>query len=223
MQSEITGFPFSILKIKLNIGEQIIVEKGALLSYRGELEWITKVEARTFKHLALKIFGKSLTYNVFTAKTDAELIFAPSGAGDLLEIKLQPEAAYYISPGNHLARHGVIHFDAKIDSKAILSDNLRVMEVSGEGSVFAVAYGTLQVHELAAGETLVVDDGFLVAFEKKLGIKLQPFSVKRTLLSGEGLLVELTGPGKVYLQTRRKTYGQGSSGGVGSIIEAVSR
>lgn len=56
---------------------------------------------------------------------------------------------------------------------------------------------------LAAGEIYTVDTGHLVAFTEKMGFKVRRVGgLKSTLFSGEGLVVDLTGPGRVLLQTR---------------------
>jgi len=48
-----------------------------------------------------------------------------------------------------------------------------------------------------------VDTGHLVAFTEGMGFKVRAVGgLKSTLFSGEGLVVDLTGPGKVLIQTR---------------------
>jgi len=57
--------------------------------------------------------------------------------------------------------------------------------------------------ELNAGEKYVVDTGHLVTFEKQITYDVKRVAGwKSTLFSGEGLVAELTGPGKINLQTR---------------------
>jgi uncharacterized protein (AIM24 family) len=57
--------------------------------------------------------------------------------------------------------------------------------------------------ELAAGQEYVIDSGHLVTFEEQIGFKVKKVAGwKSTLFSGEGLVVELKGPGKVTLQSR---------------------
>jgi uncharacterized protein (AIM24 family) len=48
-----------------------------------------------------------------------------------------------------------------------------------------------------------VDTGHLVTFEERLDFEVKRVAGwKSTLFSGEGLVVELTGPGRLTLQTR---------------------
>ena len=56
---------------------------------------------------------------------------------------------------------------------------------------------------LAAGETVTIDTGHIVAFTANLGFQVRKIGgIKSTLFSGEGLVVDLTGPGRVLAQTR---------------------
>jgi uncharacterized protein (AIM24 family) len=56
---------------------------------------------------------------------------------------------------------------------------------------------------LAAGETVTLDTGHLVAFTQDIGFQVRKVGAMKSLLfSGEGLVVDLTGPGRVLAQTR---------------------
>ncbi|RPI22874.1 MAG: AIM24 family protein, partial [Chloroflexota bacterium] len=56
---------------------------------------------------------------------------------------------------------------------------------------------------LEAGQTYTVDTGHLVAFTDKMGFQVHGIGgIKSTLFSGEGLVVDLTGPGRLMMQTR---------------------
>ena len=56
---------------------------------------------------------------------------------------------------------------------------------------------------LGAGEKYTVDTGHLVAFSANIGFQVRKVGgLKSTLFSGEGLVVDLTGPGRVLMQTR---------------------
>jgi uncharacterized protein (TIGR00266 family) len=78
-----------------------------------------------------------------------------------------------------------------------------MLRVSGQGMAILSSYGAIHEMDLAAGERYTVDTGHLVAFSDSMGFKVRAVGgLKSTLFSGEGLVVDLTGPGKVLLQTR---------------------
>jgi uncharacterized protein (AIM24 family) len=57
--------------------------------------------------------------------------------------------------------------------------------------------------ELEAGQEYIVDTGHLVTFEEHLEFNVKKVAGwKSTLFSGEGLVIELKGPGKLTLQSR---------------------
>jgi len=65
------------------------------------------------------------------------------------------------------------------------------------------SYGAIHEKNLAAGEKYKVDTGHIVAFSDGMGFQVQRIGgVKSTFFSGEGLIVELTGPGRLLMQTR---------------------
>jgi uncharacterized protein (AIM24 family) len=65
------------------------------------------------------------------------------------------------------------------------------------------SYGAIHELKLAAGQQYTVDTGHLVAFDEDMGFNVRRIGgVKSTLFSGEGLVVDLTGPGRVLMQTR---------------------
>ena len=78
-----------------------------------------------------------------------------------------------------------------------------MLRASGSGVLVLSSYGAIHALELAAGQVYTVDTGHLVAFTEGMGFNVRRIGgVKSTLFSGEGLVVDLTGPGRVLLQTR---------------------
>jgi uncharacterized protein (AIM24 family) len=57
--------------------------------------------------------------------------------------------------------------------------------------------------DLAPGQKYIVDTGHMIAMQPTVQYDIRRIgSWKSTILSGEGFVVDLTGPGKVILQTR---------------------
>jgi uncharacterized protein (TIGR00266 family) len=83
------------------------------------------------------------------------------------------------------------------------SEGLIMLRISGTGTLIVSSYGAVHAMNLADGQKYVVDTGHLVSFEEHLQFDLKKVAGwKSTLFSGEGLVVELTGPGKLTLQSR---------------------
>ena len=78
-----------------------------------------------------------------------------------------------------------------------------MLEATGTGTLLVSSYGAIYEKTLAAGETYIVDSSHLIAFDGTMGVQPKPVGgLKSTLFSGEGLVIELSGPGKIYIQTR---------------------
>jgi uncharacterized protein (TIGR00266 family) len=79
-----------------------------------------------------------------------------------------------------------------------------IMErLQGDGWAFVHAGGTLLERDLAAGETLRVDTGCLVAIQPSVAYEIQFVGgLKSALFGGEGLFfATLRGPGRIWLQS----------------------
>jgi uncharacterized protein (AIM24 family) len=65
------------------------------------------------------------------------------------------------------------------------------------------SFGALDMHPLQAGERMVVDSGHIVAYDAYIAMKAQTTGgVMKSLKSGEGIVLEITGPGLVWTQSR---------------------
>ena len=86
----------------------------------------------------------------------------------------------------------------------ISGEGLFLQKISGYGLLFLNSYGTILEKNLNPGETYIVDTGHIVAFEEsiKYNIKKASKGLFSTLASGEGLVCEYYGPGKIWMQSR---------------------
>lgn len=89
-------------------------------------------------------------------------------------------------------------------SKTFFSkEGLFLLKIEGTGSLFTSSFGAIHPLTLEEGETYIVDTGHIVAFDEHVGYQVKKIGgLKSTLFSGEGLVVELTGPGKAWIQSR---------------------
>jgi uncharacterized protein (TIGR00266 family) len=109
-----------------------------------------------------------------------------------------------IQAGSYVASEDGIELTARVSAKAFVSaEGISMLEASGTGKLLVSSYGAIFERSIASGEKYVVDTSHLVAFEAGMGVVRKTVGgFKSTLFSGEGLVVELTGPGVVYMQTR---------------------
>jgi uncharacterized protein (TIGR00266 family) len=102
-----------------------------------------------------------------------------------------------------------IAFQKRLGAGLFGGEGFILQKLEGDGLAFVHACGTIVERELAAGETLRVDTGCLVAFEPRVGYDIQMVKgVKTFLFGGEGLFfATVTGPGRVWLRRCRSAVG----------------
>jgi len=149
--------------------------------------------------------GESFFMNTFTAaKADAHVALAPALPGDVITWPLTGNTVF-LQSGSYLAAPGTIDVDSKWGgSKTFFSkEGLFMLKCTGHGELLVSSYGAVQAIDLAAGQTYRVDTGHMVGWDESISYDVKKVgNWKSTMLSGEGLVVHLTGPGRAYLQTR---------------------
>lgn len=206
MNAEILGYPNSYLTIHLNKDEQFIAERGNLIFADADYRLNTIVEAKSINNWLAKIFGgKSLTYNQYTALTTLHLVLSPPSSAELLKIELGINDAILIEPNSHFARSGNIILQlAKQDFKTTLNDGIK-MRAKGKGDLFLKSYGRVIEKKLNTSSKLIVNEDALIAYDESLTLKTISKGIKELLTSGEGFLFEISGQGRIWLQTREKS------------------
>ena len=206
MEHEILYKPsYSLLKVKLGRGEEISAESGAMVSMSSGIEMVTEARGGLFGSLKRSVLGgESFFINRFKANDSGEVTFAPTLPGDIYAIELNNQAIYAQS-GSYIASSPGIEIDTKWGgAKTFFSkEGFFLLKISGTGKVFLSSYGALHEITLAAGQKYIVDTGHMVAFDESVNYDVKRVGgLKSTLFSGEGLVCELTGPGKIMIQSR---------------------
>jgi uncharacterized protein (TIGR00266 family) len=196
---------YSLLKISLAKGEVITAEAGAMVSMSSGIEIETKMKGGVWGALKKSVLGgESFFVNNFRANEPGEIAFAPTLPGDVAFIELAGQTVYAQS-GAFIASSPEITVDTKWGgAKTFISkEGLFLLKISGTGKVFVSSYGAIHEVNLAAGQKYTVDTGHMVCFDETVRYEVKRVGgLKSTLFSGEGLVCELTGPGRIMLQTR---------------------
>lgn len=206
MQHEILYRPsYSLLKVDLARGESICAESGAMVSMSGGVEIQTAARGGIFGALKRSVLGgESFFMNTFNANEAGEVTFAPSLPGDIQAIELSGQSVYAQS-GSYIASSPGIDVNTKWGgAKTFFSkEGFFLLKISGTGTVFLSSYGAIHEITLGPGQKYTVDTGHMVAFDEGVGYSVRRVGgIKSTLFSGEGLVCELTGPGKIMIQSR---------------------
>jgi uncharacterized protein (TIGR00266 family) len=206
MQSEIKYAPsYSLAIVTLTAGESIQAEAGSMVSMSPGIEMETKAKGGLLGGLKRSVLGgESFFLNTFNAPNGGQITMAPSLPGDIQHMQLTGQTMF-IQSGSYMASAPNIEIDTKWGGAKTFfsSEGLFLLKATGTGDLFVSSYGAIHEIDLGPGEHYTMDTGHMVAFTDGVGYEVKKVGGwKSTLLSGEGLVVDLTGPGKVYMQTR---------------------
>jgi uncharacterized protein (TIGR00266 family) len=209
MKYEIKYKPsYSMLVVSLEKGETITGEAGAMTYMDTTIEPHTrKREKSLLGSLGMSLIGRqSFWVNDYAAVAgpgEVGLVSAPVGDIETLEVK--PNQGYIIQKSAYLASTQNVDLDIKWEgfTKGLFGQGLFMIKASGNGMLFINTFGAVDKHTLRSGQTIIVDNFHLVAFSDACKYKVTKFGgLKETLLGGEGLVTQITGPGDVYIQTK---------------------
>jgi uncharacterized protein (TIGR00266 family) len=206
MQSHVFYQPsYSLLQLVLEQGETVQAEAGAMVSMTPNVQMQTAARGGILGGLKRSLLGgESFFMNTFTCTSgQGELTLAPSLSGDVLHVPLN--GTFYVQSGSYIASTPNIQVDTKWGGAKLFfsGEGLFLLRCQGQGDLFVSSYGAIHAVQLAEGQQYVVDTGHMVAFEDTITYKVRGAGgLKETFLSGEGLVCDFTGPGRLYLQTR---------------------
>jgi uncharacterized protein (TIGR00266 family) len=207
VRTEISFSPaYAMATVHLDQGESANAEAGAMMAMTPTIELETSTQGGMLRGLRRSVLGgESFFMNRFTATgPDAHVVMAPALPGDIVVWEMTGQTVY-LQSGSYLASASTIDVDSKWGgAKTFFSkEGLFMLKCTGTGPLVVSSYGAIQALDLIAGQRYVVDTGHMVGWDS--GVEYHVRKVggwKSTLLGGEGLVVELTGPGRAYIQTR---------------------
>jgi uncharacterized protein (TIGR00266 family) len=197
-----------MLVASLEQGESITAEAGAMTYMDPSIEVRTrKREKSLLGSLGLSLIGgQSFWVTDYTAATGpGEAAFVSAPVGDIENLEIKPGLGYIIQKSAYIASTQGIDLDVKWEgfTKGLFGQGLFMLRATGNGQLFINTFGAIDVHTLQPGQTLIVDNFHLVGFSETCRYKVTRFGgLKETLLSGEGLVTQITGPGEVHIQTK---------------------
>lgn len=206
MQYEILHRPsYALAQIQLASGEQLQAEAGAMVSMSASVSIETGMRGGLLGGLKRSVLGgESFFINTFTAEQSGEVTIAPGLPGDIQAIEMTGNPVL-VQSGSFLAATTDIEVDTSWSGKSgfFSGEGLILLRCTGHGLLFLSSYGAIHLKELNIGEQYTVDTGHMVAFDDSVKYSVgRSGGWKTTLLSGEGLVCKLEGPGRFYMQTR---------------------
>lgn len=208
MKYEIIGGQLPVVSCTLDNGETMITESGGMAWMDDAFEMESSTRGGALKGLARAFSGESIFMTSYTAtKQDANITFGSSFPGCIMPIELHSGTSIIAQKSAFLASEEhvelSIHFRKKLSTGFFGGEGFILQKLSGDGLAFLEIDGAIVEKDLAPGEILKVDQGYIAAFEENVQFDITTIKgLKNKFLSGEGFFIAtLTGPGKVWLQT----------------------
>lgn len=204
MQADIVNKPsFANIVVRLNAGDKIIAEAGAMTSMSTTVTIDTKWSGGFFRAVMKRIFGgESMFINEFSTASEGEVRLTQSLPGDIECIQLNGNTMF-LQPGAFIACEPGVKLGLSWAGWRMLiaREGLFRLKVSGTGRVWFGAYGGIFQREIDS--EYIVDTGHLVAYEPTVKVRVAlAGGIFSSFFSGEGLVTKLNGPGRIYMQSR---------------------
>ena len=215
MQYEVKNAPLPVLICRLEAGEAVECQKGAMSWMTPTMQMQTNLGSgggggilgALGKMAKSAVTGESIFRNTYSAAGGpGEIAFASTFPGDIVcfDTSAQPIVAQksaYLA--NTVGVNMDIFFQKKIGAGFFGGEGFIMQKFSGKGMVFLEMNGGIVEYNLAPGQSMLIDTGYLAAMEATCSMDIETVKgVGNVLLGGEGLFnTKVTGPGRIWLQT----------------------
>lgn len=211
MNYEIKGGAMPVVECHLNSGESMKCEGGAMVWMSDGINMETKAGG-IGKMFSKAISGEKLFENIYRATSDGMIAFGSSFMGSIVPYEISPGHEIICQKSAYLAAtEGVertIYFQERIGAGFFGGEGFIMQKLSGNGIVFIEIDGTAINYELAAGQRMIIDSGYLAMMDATCSMSIEKVQggLKNMVLGGEGLFnTVVTGPGKITVQTMPKS------------------
>lgn len=197
---------FALAVLQLAAEQSIQAEAGAMVSMSANIELQSQMKGGLFGALKRAAGGESAFISTFTARGNpGEVTLAPGSPGDVAAIELTGQP-FFVQSSSYLAGDSSLTVDTKWGgAKSFFAgEGLFVLLIQGQGLLLVSSFGAIHRKTLRPGERYVVDTGHLVAWEGSTQYTLRKAASGffRSMMSGEGIVAEFSGPGELLIQTR---------------------
>lgn len=208
MQYSIEGTPLPVVICQLQAGETMISEVGAMAWMSPNMKMET-TSGGFGKAMGRMFSGERLFVNRYTSVgTNGMISFASSFPGSIRPLQIGPNSQYVVQKTGFLASESTvemsIHFQKRLGAGFFGGEGFIMQRLSGYGTAFIEIDGHAIEYDLAPGQQIIVDTGYVAAMDASVQIDIVTVpGLKNMFFGGEGVFnTVLTGPGHVILQTQ---------------------
>ena len=208
LRYEIEGGSLPVVICYPEAGQTLCCEGGAMSWMSPNMQMQTNSGGGFRKAMGRLFSGDSIFINEYTAMGGEGMIaFASNLPGRIIPYEITPGNGIIVQKGGFLAMEkGLdlsVYFQKKLSKGFLGGEGFIMQRISGCGMVFLEIDGYCKEYDLQAGQSMVVDTGYLAAMSESCTMDIQMIrGAKNVFFGGEGLFhTVITGPGKVYIQS----------------------
>jgi uncharacterized protein (TIGR00266 family) len=212
MQTKIHGSTLPVLELAIDRGETLIAETGQLSWMTGGIELRTTTNtagtSSFFGAIGRALSGGGLFMTEYTAPYQPGMVaFAAKIPGKMVEIQVQPGQGYLVHKHGFVCGTAGVQvgtgFQQSLGAGIFGGNGFLLQRVSGYCTAWIELGGEVVERTLAPGEQIRVHPGHVGMFEESVNFGITTLrGISNIFFGGDGLfLAELTGPGRVWLQT----------------------
>lgn len=207
MNYQIIGNSLPAVICDLAPGETMITESGSMAWMSPNMKMETS--AGGFGKAFGRLFsGESLFLNRYSATGGpGQITFASSFPGAIKACEIGPGRELVVQKSGFLAAEaGVelsVHFQKRVGAGLFGGEGFIMQRLSGKGTAFIEIDGFAVEYDLAPGQSMIVDTGYLAAMDASCTMEVVTVpGIKNALFGGEGFFnTVVKGPGRIILQT----------------------
>lgn len=208
MKYSIIGDNLPVVICDMEPGESVITERGSMSWMSPNMQMDTSARGGIGKALGRMFSGDSIFQNKFTATGGVgQIAFSSSFPGSIKVVNITPNEPFVVQKGGFLAAtEGVelsVFFQKRLGSGFFGGEGFVMQKLSGTGTAFIEIDGHACEYELAQGQSMIVNTGYLAGMSASCTMDIQAIhGAKNVLFGGNGIFhTVVRGPGRVVLQS----------------------
>jgi uncharacterized protein (TIGR00266 family) len=208
LQYQLIGTTLQAVTIQLRPGQTVYSESGGMAWMSANVKMDTKSAGGLGKMIGRMFTGESLFLVDYTCTSGQGIVaFASEFPGKVVPLDLAPGQSIIAQKDAFMCAEKsvdiALHFRKKLGAGFFGGEGFIMQKLTGPGLIFVELDGEIVEYTLEAGQTMMVDTGFVAMYEPTVDFDIEMVrGLRNIFFGGEGLfLARLRGPGRIWLQT----------------------
>jgi len=208
MEYQIRGTVMPSVEVSLQQSESVYTEAGGMAWMTSNIGMETNMKGGMMGALKRAVAGESLFMTTYTCQSGSGFVtFTLEVPGTIIPMELAAGQTMICQRDAFMCAESSVELDMHVNRKfgagLFGGEGFILQKVTGPGTAFFEITGETVQYDLEAGQSLKVDPGHLAMMDPTVSFDITRVKgVTNVLFGGEGLfLANITGPGRVWLQT----------------------